>query len=535
MRPPIVDHCPSVKFMFLNGVKTRSLTPFQRQGAVDRKSNLLRSVFIVWGAFLAAIGLFLWLDGIFEGVGGNYYLIPWAFATGIVVLIPIIYQFIKGTFDPFHPLVFASWSYFFPGFAIGGLVLALGYSQPFYLSFVMDEHYNLPLTFLYVMLGFGGLTAGFIIPFAGHAGQRIAKRLPVWNWKPEQVLKPGLILLAIGLGNSALGFASGILGFQRIEEIGKFDGIIILFSMLWLLASFLLWLAIFRSEKLGVVHYAVIAILLISSISRSAYQGNRGGLVSVFMLIAFAYVCSGKKIGPRQTLAGGGLIVITLIVGMIYGTTFRAVKETSDRVDMDKYAGVIGDAVSTISDQDLVANLSTGFAALGERLDSISPLAVVVSNYEKLGPYEEAYGLSNNIVNDTVAFMIPRVIWEDKWLASDASKYGDLYFNFPNNSFTLTPMGDLLRNFGPWGVPLGVILLGFILRIIYTARRGDQPFSFWRAGLFYMLLSTVSYEGSYALIIPTFFKVGFIAVMGILLVRFIAGRGQADNPAEARA
>ena len=517
--------------MFEHGLKARPLQSPPLRIQTDAKSGLLRSVFLVWGALVGAILLFMWLGGYFDVVGGYYYLVPWCLVTGLVVLSPIIYQFAKGEVDLFHPLVLAAWSYFFPGFAIGGFVLALGYSQPYYLSFVVDERYNLPLTFFYIIIGFASLIAGFAIPFGRLVGSKIAKPLPVWHWEAEQLLKPGLILFAIGLAYTVIAFSLGILGYQKVEEVGRFDGLIFVLSSFWFEASFLLLLAIFRSKKLAILHYVTISIFLLTSLGKAAFQGNRGSLLNVFILVAFAYVCSGKKVGPKQLAIGSFIITIAIIGGMIYGTTFRSIKQTQDRMDMDRYAGVIGETMTSISDQDLVGNLGYGLEALGTRLDSISPLAVVVSNYEKLGPYEEAYGISNNIWNETVVFIIPRFIWPEKPIPTPPEKYADLYFNFPNNSFTLTPMGDLLRNFGPWGIPCGMIFLGFVLRLIFSTLREGQPFSFWRTTLYYMLLSTLSYEGTFGLIVPTLFKMGFISIVGILIVRFFAGRGQSEVPA----
>jgi hypothetical protein len=164
--------------------------------------------------------------------------------------------------------------------------------------------------------------------------------------------------------------------------------------------------------------------------------------------------------------------------------------------------------------------LQQGFYSLAERLDAVSPLAVVVSNYEDLAPYEEGYGLDNNIWKDTVTFFVPRVIWRDKPLASEPRKYGELYFNYGENSFTITPMGDLLRNFGIVGVPLGMMLLGFLLRILYQSLMENQAFSYWRTTLYFMLLTAISYESFFGGIIPYLSKVAVISVVGILVVHF---------------
>jgi hypothetical protein len=164
--------------------------------------------------------------------------------------------------------------------------------------------------------------------------------------------------------------------------------------------------------------------------------------------------------------------------------------------------------------------LEQGFYSLAERLDAVSPLAVVVSNYEDLAPYEEGYGLDNNIWKDTLTFFVPRVIWREKPLASEPRKYGELYFNYGENSFTITPMGDLLRNFGMIGVPLGMMFLGFLLRVFYQSLIENQVFSYWRTTLYFMLLTAVSYESFFGGIIPYLSKVGVISILGIVIVHF---------------
>jgi oligosaccharide repeat unit polymerase len=295
--------------------------------------------------------------------------------------------------------------------------------------------------------------------------------------------------------------------------------------MFWLEASFLLWLCIFRSKELNTTHYLIIAALLFTSFTRSAFQGNRGSLITVFTLVAFAYVSSGKKIGLKQFFAGGLVVSAALIVGMLYGTTFRDLKQTRDRIEMTEYAGMIGSTFSTITKQNPGENLSRAFGALADRLDSISPLAVIVSNHEKLLPYEEGFDLADNIIVESTTFFIPRVFWAEKPITTEASKYGDLYFGYPDNSFTMTPMGDLLRNFGPWGIPLGMTFLGMVLRLIYSTLRENQPFSFWRSTLFFMLLTIISYEGTFGMIIPYLFKVGVFSIFGLLIIRFLSGPG----------
>lgn len=491
----------------------------------DKRQNLLYPIFVLWGLIVVFLFTFYLLE---EGVAESlqkYYLLPWTFLTGAVILIPSAYLFFKKKFDPFHPLVFPVWSYFFPAFFIGGLILSFDLSQPYYLVFIQDERYELPLTLVYVMLGFGGLALGFALPIGKKVGSFIAGRLPAWQWTPEQVLKPGVVLLGLGLANTLLAFSLGILGFQKTEEINSYDGIIFLLSLFWLEASFLLWLCIFRTRgKFNLNHYLVIGILLVTSLTKSAFQGNRGSLIQLFILIAFAFSFSGRKIELRHKIVSGLLLTVALVVGMIYGTTFRTIKTTEERMGIDEYAGIVVKTFEKVSEQDFGTILENGLTAMAERFESVSSLGVVVSNYEKLGSYEAGYGLDNNIWKDSITFLIPRILWNDKPVATDPGNYGELYFNFRENSFTITPMGDLLRNFGPVGVPVGMFILGLIIRAVFAALQENQEFSFWRATVFYMLLTSISYEGSYGLIVPYMVKVGIISVLGILLVRFMIGR-----------
>jgi len=489
----------------------------------NKQINLLIPILFLWGLVIVSFLVLYWYESDFNT---TYYLLPWCFLTGIVIVAPSAYLYYKNRFDAFNPIVFAAWSYFFPAFFIGGLALASGFSQPFFLNFIQDERNNLPLTFIYIILGYLGLTAGYFLPFGRKLGIKIGSWLPNWNWKPESVYKPSLLLLAIGLGNTILAFTFGILGFQKVEEIGAFDGLLFLLTLFWLEASCLLWIYIFRSKTLNINHYLIIGLLLIISLTRSAFQGNRGSLLQVFILVAFAYVASGRKIEFKQKIIGSVLILIAVVGGMIYGTTFRNIKTNQDRMDAEEYAGVVSETMEKVSDEDLAANLDTGLRALAERIDAVSSLAVIVSNYEMLKPYEEVYGIDNNIWKDSILFFIPRPLWADKPVAIDPKKYAELYFNYGENSFAMTPMGDLLRNFGPIGIPLGMIILGFILRVIYSSLIENQSFSFWRSTLFYMLLTAVSYEGAYSVIVPYVVRIGFISVIGLLIVWLFARRSK---------
>lgn len=450
-----------------------------------------------------------------------FFLLPWLFALAVILIIPSAVLYYQDKFSFANPIIFATWSYFFPAFVIGGFALAAGWSNPYFLLFIQDAQDNLPYTVVLIMLGFAALSVGYFLPIGARIGAFISGYLPNRDYKPSSYLIPGLLLLSLGIMNSILATALGIIGFQKVEEINSYDGLIFLTTLFWMQASFLLWYVIFRL-KMNPASVIIALTLIAAALSKALFAGNRGSVIQIFSIITLAYILAGRKFKFRQGLIAGTLLVVFMILGMIYGTTFRNVKGSESAQSLDLYTENVFNTFDQIGRNDNMGLLEFAFANMAERIDVLSTVAVVASNYEQLAPYEESYGLDDNIWKDTTTFFIPRVLWNDKPVASDPRRYSDLYFNYGESSFAITPIGDLLRNFGPIGVPIGMLILGIIMRMIYRALVEDQANIIWRSTLYFMLLTAVSYEGFYGSIIPYLFKVGFIAVVGVLLVNFFA-------------
>jgi hypothetical protein len=148
----------------------------------------------------------------------------------------------------------------------------------------------------------------------------------------------------------------------------------------------------------------------------------------------------------------------------------------------------------------------------------------VVSRHEKLAPYEASYGLENNIVNDALTSFVPRFLWPDKPPTSDPRAYSDLYFNYSENSFAISPFGDLLRNFGLVGVVVGMMLLGFYLRTIYAILIDTPNPSLWKKTAYFMLLTVISYEGFFATMMPSVIRYIIVIAVSLFLANLFVGR-----------
>lgn len=515
--------------MLANSILDKNIAPKvgDRLLAANRggfsSSGYLKPALILWTVALLGVLWFV-LDTGHQTSENRLYIIPWAVALGIITLAPAVYFLLWSKFDLFHPLVFPVWTYFFPGFAIGGLILAAGISQAHYISYIQDETYNLPLTFVYLIVGFLGIVAGFAVPFAKKIGSGISKRLPAWELSDQSARNGGVILLCLGLLNVSIAFVVGALGFQTPEEGSNLAGLSLMSTLFWYQASFLLGLFIFRSERIRSSTLMILGVLVVTAITNALLVGSRGGLFHFILPILFAYFYSGRKIGFRQYATIGVIMLFLLAAGIIYGTAFRNIRETQQSVSLDRYVAVVPTTFSQILEQDPIVVLSEGITTLASRVELVSAVAVVVSNYEVLAPYEEELGISNNIMVETFTFFIPRIIWNDKPTSVEPAKYADLYFNFSENAFSMTPIGDLIRNFGPWGIPVGMLILGMILRVVYTVLVDGQGFSYWKLTLYYLLLTSISYDGTYGGIVPNMVKTAFVGIVGFAIVWLITVR-----------
>lgn len=450
------------------------------------------------------------------------FLIPWVMALGVVLAIPSAVLYHRGEFSLANPIVFATISYFIPAFFFGGIFLATGYSEPYYLPFIQDADYNLPLTIALIGIGFASLSFGYLVPIGNKAGDLVSRYLPSADYSADAFLLPGILLLVLGVMNTIFAFTVGLFGYQISEETNIYGGLIYLSTLLRVQGAFLLWLVIFKQKKFTALSGLIVALVLLVDLGSAIFAGNRGTILSVFFVVLLAYVFSGRKIRMKYAVIAGIILTAGIILGMVYGTTFRIVKGTEAKQSTGQYADNILKTVDEVGRRSTYDSVSMGLTMLSERLDIVSTLAVVVSSHEQLKPYEEAYGLDGNIWTDTTTFFIPRVIWVEKPAASDARKYSDLYFNVSDSSFAITPMGDLLRNYGIIGIPIGMFILGLILRFVYSSLVDPNGTPIWRAMFYFMLLTTVSYEGFYGTIVPTMFKVGFTATIGVLIVIVIA-------------
>src|SRR5687768_10477279 len=94
------------------------------------RANFIVPILIIFAIVTGGLISFVWIDNEMGSLMQGFYLLPWVCLAGICVLAPSAYLLYQGKFDLFHPLVFAAWSYVFPAYVLGGVIIAFGWVNP---------------------------------------------------------------------------------------------------------------------------------------------------------------------------------------------------------------------------------------------------------------------------------------------------------------------------------------------------------------------------------------------------------------------
>lgn len=506
-----------------------------KPGNTYQKRNYSASLLLgaVSAFIMAVLGILFWLIseknlGLQDGQGT---FIAFLALLGFILLMPSMYLAAKRNFDLFHPLVFPVWAYLFPCFVVGGFMIpGLGLYPSWILRLIPDPEFYLPLAAIYIILGFAGLVAGFALPFGGRMGRGLSRHVPAWRWDPDKLLSPAILMISIGVAAYLISYSLGIVGYQMSDSPSLFGGLTYSLSTVGDFGAFLLWWAYWgwqrnsrqRPKKSYILWWAlaflswggrIVVIMLIS--------GSRASLLAAMLQVAAAYYLVRRKFSKRALMGFGLMIIIAVFAGILLGTTYREIKESESRVSLEEGFQIASDALTQVGSRGIADNAVYALEAFLARIDTFSSFAVIVSNYESLNLIEKQLGIADNIWTYTWTAFIPRFLWPEKPLISDARTIGEIYFRFPKSSFAMTVFGDLLRNFGPLGIPMGMALLGIFLRLLYTVGVEEGQQSAWRSAAYFMLLMAVPYESFYSTILPTWIRMVFMLLLGGAVVNFL--------------
>lgn len=502
--------------------------------STDKKSDLLRLAFLA--LLTVASGA---AAGVFETLH-LHSLLPWVCVSAVAV--GSTFARPRGV-DLFEPFTFLSWTHYAPVFVVGAFLLAVGVVGYPFPGLVRDPMAACALSLVYVVAGYLALGLGCRSRAAASLGGRLAPAAPA----ADRTIPFAAILLvsALGLAASYGAFRSGIIGYAIPRASGPFDAATSYAATLLSLGHFLFWFRWFDSRQKRLPRAALVVPILIVGASMVVW-GNRGILLSCFLVAAFAFRLTRERLTVPQNAAVVALAFVALFLGMAYGSLFRRLKggETGARKaspppastapesrppspapappsqpSLDRQLSVAAETVATFAQQPQPGRVRALLLGVGQRLNLLSDVSVTIARYRALKPLEASHGISG-IWTMTWTGFVPRAIWPGKPRVSDARAYADLYFGWGGNSYATSPPADLIRNFGPFAMPAGMALLGLVLGILRAAlAAGGQAPDGERAALFAMLVLSLNLEGSYGLLLPTMLRVALVTVMGLGVVR----------------
>ncbi|MEO6324020.1 MAG: hypothetical protein ABIT01_02185, partial [Thermoanaerobaculia bacterium] len=399
-------------------------------------------------------------------------------------------------------------------------------------------------------------------------GLRLETRLP--EPLKERTIPFGAILLLVVLGMTASygAFRSGIIGFALPRAPRAFDAAISYAGILISLGHFLFWFRWFDPRQKRLSRWTLALPVLIVVLSMVVW-GNRGILLSCYLVAAFAFRAARGRLSLAQNTAIVALAFGALFVGMVYGSMFRRLKggETGSHEalppgsilpaptpvpstpaapavvptpslapappttssptsvtppaspSLERQFATSAQTAGALVSHPRSAGFSRIFAGVGQRLNLLSDVSVTVARYPELRASEAAFGITDLWTMTWTGF-VPRAFWPGKPRVSDARAYAELYFGWGGNSYATSPPADLLRNGGPLVLPLGMALLGFVLGVLtFSLGSGPAGAVGERAALSALLLLSVNLEGSYGLLLPTLLRTGLVVLAGLAIVR----------------
>jgi hypothetical protein len=443
-------------------------------------------------------------------------LLPYVALLALIVLLPSLEAASRGRFDLFHPLTYAAWSYWLPGFVAGGLLIAFGMApRAFYWALLPEPERDLAATVLYLTLGFAALTAGFACVWERLLPAGVTARVERWQWSLDEVFVPAASLVIVGAAVNVFAVAVGAFGYQTGDA--ALVGPLYFAAMPESFGVLILWIAIFRAPP-GLTRLKVLSVALIvgAALLRGVLAGGRGPLVFQVTLIAGAYFAAGKPVRVRTLGAMALFGVAAVFAGFVYGSTYRLVKGSQAPATLAETAGYVGRTFEVVAERSLVENVDYALTQIIERVEVVSQVAVVVANHEQLQVFEEGAGLSDSIWSATVGAFVPRFLWPDKPPQTDPRAFAALYYGYRDNSFAISLIGDLVRNGGALAVVLGMFAIGTFLRVIHAVLW--TPVSVGGRAGYLLLLVTLGYEGSFGPVLPTAVRTAVVIALGLIVI-----------------
>lgn len=451
------------------------------------------------------------------------YLLPWIVLTAAALVAILLTPPPDRRDDPLDPIVVAVVTFFAPFSVVGGLLLAGGWATTSYTDRILDPRVNLPLAQVYMTVGVVALALGTRLGVARRLAGLADRRLPSLGLRPNRIAWGVVALHAVGLVAAYWSFRDGFGGYQTVSggPAGAAPAYLATILVPARIAVGMMWaLEPRRSARL-------VALVSVAALPvEMALGASRATVVVAALAVGFGALAGGWRPRFGRVVLGAVAAVVVLSFSVSFATSFRALKSPAGverTVGLDDQLRFAADALGeTVRRGPLIVPDALETAAA--RLESTGQVAVVVSQYRSLRDEEIAVGIDDSVVDSLVSGLAPRLLWPGKPDPPDPRALSAIYFPIVENSYATTPVTDLLRNFGPVGVPVGMGVLGVALGVLGGFRRARASSIATNMVVGAILIRAVSYEGFFGAIVSDSVRIGLVAAAGAVVLRALSGR-----------
>jgi hypothetical protein len=322
------------------------------------------------------------------------------------------------------------------------------------------------------LVGLAMLLLGFYLPF-GRVAAGVLPR-PTRDWPPHAVLSLGLFTLTLGwlvylsgqLGLIPARLGTGVVG---IFASGSYFGIALLT---------LAWLQHRRREVL-----LLLAIVVPLSMLFNFFTGSKRLVLTPPFMVALSYIVYERRIRTSWLAAGVAALIVLYPVSEVY----RAVVQTDN---MRSILNFIRDpsrtfeAISIVREgADLESYVRTGIQSTTARLDALGVLTVILRETPERVPFQGGWTIGYVALS-----YVPRLLWANKPQMTQGDWVSQTYGSASDLQTDVGPswVGEFYFNWGYAGVVLGMIVMGFLCRLL------QERFFLWNGPIPALLAAVVA-------------------------------------------
>ncbi|MEE8475350.1 MAG: hypothetical protein V3T01_08375 [Myxococcota bacterium] len=420
--------------------------------------------------------------GMATGVRGDKVLMLFlGVVTGIVTFIPMAIDQMRAPENRHLMLSLLSMAYLVvfavPAFAI--YLPAAGPVEPAGMTFTAVSASDIITGQVIALVALISLLVGYALPMAPLIASVIPK--PKRDWPLRTTFLVGCMMIPFGWAIELIatfGFLPAALGsgFLGALSLSAWFGLSVLA------------LAFIRYRS----YSALILLLVLVPVSMgfAFFSGSKGQFLRPVMLIVLVSWLYRREIRGRWVLAG------ILAGALVYpaGTFYRnAVKGGETTASMLRHpAETVSDVAAYVSEYSIGGYLTEGVTRLAHRFDGLGRSSVIIRETPSRVPFQGGWTLAQI----PLAY-IPRVLWPGKPSLGIGQWITDTYGagSHIRSSTGPTWVGEFYLNFGTVGVIVGMLTMGFLLRLLHECLLRSATVPTLVAGVVILLNTSLEIQG----------------------------------------